>query len=82
MNEARSLGNFVNITASPSTYLSPPTSSSFSLTPTPDFLHFFLPIAVAALSKARTVFARSNTEVVGSNPTEVWMFVCVFSVST
>jgi hypothetical protein len=31
-----------------------------------------LPIAVA-----RTVFARSNTEIVGSNPTEAWMFVCV-----
>jgi hypothetical protein len=27
------------------------------------------PIAVAARSKARTVFARSNTEIVGSNPT-------------
>jgi hypothetical protein len=44
------------------------------------------PIAVAAQSKARTVFARSNTEIVGSNPTKVWMFVCVlcafFSVST
>jgi hypothetical protein len=29
-----------------------------------------------------TVFARSNTAIVGSNPTEAWMFVCVFSVST
>jgi hypothetical protein len=28
-----------------------------------------LPIAVAARSKARTVFARSNTGIVGSNPT-------------
>jgi hypothetical protein len=28
-------------------------------------------------SKARTVFARSNTAIVGSNPTEAWMFVCV-----
>jgi hypothetical protein len=41
---------------------------------------------VAARSKARTVFARSNTEIVGSNVTEAWMFVCVlcafFSVST
>jgi hypothetical protein len=35
------------------------------------------PIAVAARSKARTVFARSNTEIVSSNPTEAWMFVCV-----
>jgi hypothetical protein len=24
-----------------------------------------------------TVFARSNTEIVGSNSTEAWMFVCV-----
>jgi hypothetical protein len=24
-----------------------------------------------------TVFARSNTAIVGSNPTEAWMFVCV-----
>jgi hypothetical protein len=29
-----------------------------------------------------SVFARSNTAIVGSNPTEAWMFVCVFSVST
>jgi ABC-type multidrug transport system permease subunit len=36
------------------------------------------PIAVAARSKARTVFARSNTAIVGSNPTEPWMFVCAF----
>jgi hypothetical protein len=28
-----------------------------------------MPIAVAAQSKARNVFARSNTEIVGSNPT-------------
>jgi hypothetical protein len=28
-----------------------------------------LPIAVAVQSKAQTVFARSNTEIVGSNPT-------------
>jgi hypothetical protein len=41
-------------------------------------LHLLVrPIAVAARSKARTVFARSNTEIVGSNPTEAWMFVCV-----
>jgi hypothetical protein len=34
------------------------------------------PIAVAARSKARTVFARSNTEIVGSNPPG-GMDVCV-----
>jgi hypothetical protein len=32
---------------------------------------------VAARSKVRTVFARSKTEIVGSNPTEAWIFVCV-----
>jgi hypothetical protein len=43
------------------------------------FIHYrVLPIAVVERSKARTVFARSNTAIVGSNPTEVWMFVCVF----
>jgi hypothetical protein len=31
-------------------------------------------------SKARTVFARSNTEIVGSNLFEAWMSVCVYSV--
>jgi hypothetical protein len=36
-----------------------------------------MPIAVAERSKARTVFARSNTAIVGSNPTEAWMFVCI-----
>jgi hypothetical protein len=36
-----------------------------------------MPIAVAERSKARTFFARSNTEIVGSNPSEAWMFVCV-----
>jgi hypothetical protein len=42
------------------------------------FPHLYsLPIAVAARSKARTVFARSNTEIMSSNPTEAWMFVCV-----
>jgi hypothetical protein len=44
------------------------------------------PIAVAARSKARTVFARSNTEIVGSNPTGGMAVcvcsVCVYSVST
>jgi hypothetical protein len=39
---------------------------------------YYKPIAVAALSKARTVFARSNTEIVGSNPTSAWMFLCAF----
>jgi hypothetical protein len=37
------------------------------------------PIAVAARSKARTVFVRSNTEIVFSNPTG-GMDVCVRSV--
>jgi hypothetical protein len=44
------------------------------------------PIAVAAQSKARTVFARSNTEIVGSNSIggmDVCVCsVCVYSVST
>jgi hypothetical protein len=34
------------------------------------------PITVAELSKARTVFARSNAGIVGSNPTQ-FMDVCV-----
>jgi hypothetical protein len=34
------------------------------------------PIAVAARSKARTVFSRSNAGIVGSNPTQ-GMDVCV-----
>jgi hypothetical protein len=38
-----------------------------------------LPFAVAARSKARTVFARSNTEIVVSNPSE-GMGVCACSV--
>jgi hypothetical protein len=33
--------------------------------------------AVAERSRARTVFARTNNAIVGSNPTEAWMFVCV-----
>jgi hypothetical protein len=41
---------------------------------------------LAARSKARTAFARSNTEIVGSNPTggmDVCVcFACVYSVST
>jgi hypothetical protein len=32
---------------------------------------------VAERSRAWTVFARSNTAIVGSNPTEAWMLVCV-----
>jgi hypothetical protein len=32
---------------------------------------------VAARSKARTVFARSNTDIMGSNPMEAWKFVYV-----
>jgi hypothetical protein len=39
--------------------------------------HTCMPIAVAARPKARTVFARSNTEIVDSNPTG-GMDVCVF----
>jgi hypothetical protein len=38
-----------------------------------------VPITVAARSKARTVFARSNAGIVGSNPTR-GMHVCVYSV--
>jgi hypothetical protein len=49
-------------------------------------LNFFQPIAVAARSKAQTVFARSNTEIMGSNPTRGMdvcvCSVCVYSVST
>jgi hypothetical protein len=45
----------------------------------PDILK--LPIAVVERSRARTVFARSNTAIVGSNPTEAWMFVCVLCAS-
>jgi hypothetical protein len=37
-----------------------------------------LPITVAVRSKARTVFARSNTGIVGSNPLEAWMSMCVY----
>jgi hypothetical protein len=37
-------------------------------------------ITVAARSKARTVFFRSNTGIVGSNPTKGMMSVCVYSV--
>jgi hypothetical protein len=45
-----------------------------------------LPIAVAARSKARTVFTRSNTEIMVSNPSEGMdvcvCSVCIYSVST
>jgi hypothetical protein len=45
-----------------------------------------MPIAVATRSNARTGFARSNTEIVGSNPTrsmDVFVCcVCVYPVST
>jgi hypothetical protein len=33
-------------------------------------LYNYMPITVAALSNARTVFARSNSGIVGSNPTQ------------
>jgi hypothetical protein len=39
-------------------------------------LYESLPITVAARSKAWTVFARSNAEIVGSNPTQ-GMDVCL-----
>jgi hypothetical protein len=42
------------------------------------YLHH-LPITVAARSKTRNVFTRSNTGIVGSNPTH-GMDVCVYSV--
>jgi hypothetical protein len=38
-----------------------------------------LPITVAARSEARTVFARSNAGIVGSNPTR-GMYVCILCV--
>jgi hypothetical protein len=39
------------------------------------------PITVAALSKASTVFARSNAGIVGSNATQgMDVCVCVYSV--
>jgi hypothetical protein len=37
----------------------------------------FLTNAEMAFHGLSTVFARSNTAIVGSNPTEAWMFVCV-----
>jgi hypothetical protein len=39
------------------------------------------PVTVAAQSKARTVFARSNAGIVGSNPTQdMGVCVCVYSM--
>jgi hypothetical protein len=35
---------------------------------------------VAARSKTWKDFARSNTGIMGSNPIEAWMFVCVYFV--
>jgi hypothetical protein len=50
------------------------------------FLFIMKPIVGAARPKARTVFVRSNTEIMGSNPTggmDVCVCsVCVYSVST
>jgi hypothetical protein len=39
-----------------------------------------LPITVAARSKAWTVFTSPNTGIVGSNPTQAWTSVFVYSV--
>jgi hypothetical protein len=40
-----------------------------------------VPITVAARSRARTVFARSNAGIVGSNPTQgIDVFLCVYFV--
>jgi hypothetical protein len=41
---------------------------------------YMKPITVAARSKTWTVFARSDAGIVGSNLTEAWMFVYVYSV--
>jgi hypothetical protein len=38
------------------------------------------PITVAERFKAWTVFARLDAGILGSNPTEAWMFVYVYSV--
>jgi hypothetical protein len=45
-----------------------------------DILVMFWPITMPTWSEACTVFARSNTGVVGSNPTPAWMSVYVYSV--
>jgi hypothetical protein len=43
--------------------------------------NFNVPMTVSAWSKGWTVFARSNTEIVGSNPTQgIYMCVCVYFV--
>jgi hypothetical protein len=40
-----------------------------------------LPVTVAARSKARTVFSRSNARIVGSNPTQrMDVCLCLFCV--
>jgi hypothetical protein len=40
-------------------------------------LQITMPVTVAERSKACTVFARSEAEIVSSNPTKAWMFgVC------
>jgi hypothetical protein len=40
----------------------------------------YWPVTVAELSETWTVFARLDAVIVGSNPTEAWMFVYVYSV--
>jgi hypothetical protein len=42
-----------------------------------DSFYFFYFTLISADRSGRAVFARSNTAIVGSNPTEAWMFVCV-----
>jgi hypothetical protein len=44
-------------------------------------MHIFMPITLAARSETRTAFARFNTGIVGLNPTQAWMSVCIYSVS-
>jgi hypothetical protein len=39
------------------------------------FLILYMPVTVAERSEAWTVFTRSDAGIVGSNPTEAWMFV-------
>jgi hypothetical protein len=45
-----------------------------------DRAHNVLPITVVERSEARTVFSRSDAGIVGSNPTEAWVFVYFYSV--
>jgi hypothetical protein len=60
--------------------------SDVALVPAFNFKRNELQIVVAARSKARAAFARSNTEIVGSNHTGGMdvceCSVCVYSVST